>query len=228
MAAEAATLPRAPIAGIGRFRLADRTIEFPVGWQETDRDSAWARQQLARWGVDRPGYVLVTASVWQGPWVSPVLRACREVGATFGIADVFGWDARRTATFASRLPLSMVFGLGGETVDALADSGQLRDLLAAVPAILAHADAHPALADVGLRPGLVAFLGPALALECPQRDGAHVNGAEWLVEEAEDGLRVSTAGPRAYQAQRQPVGALGRVVTGRCECGSLDPRIRLG
>jgi hypothetical protein len=63
---------------------------------------------------------------------------------------------------------------------------------------------------------------------CPQRDGAHVNGAEWLVEEAEDGLRVSTVGPRAYQAQRQPVGALGRVVTGRCECGSLDPRIRLG
>ena len=122
----------------------------------------------------------------------------------------------------------MVFGLGGATTDALADSGQLRELLAAVPAILAHADAHPALTAAGLRPGLVAFLGPALALECPERSGAHVNGAEWLVEEAEDGLRVSTVGPRAYQAQRQPVGVRGRVVTGQCECGSLDPRIRLG
>jgi len=201
MVAAAAALPRAPIAGIGRYRAGDQIVDFPIGWDETDRDTAWAREQLTRWGVSRPGYALVTAAMWQGPWVSPVLRACRELGITFGMADVFGWDSRRTATFARRLPLSMVFGLGRETAEALADAG--------------------------LRPGLIALLGPALALECPQRAGAHVNGAEWLVEETSDGLFLSTVAERAHQARRVPLAIAGSVLSGPCPCGSPDPRVRL-
>jgi len=228
MAAEATALPRALIAGIGRFHVEERVTEFPIGWEETDRDAVWAGRQLARWGVDRGSYVLVTAAVWQGPWVSPVLRAVRLAGATFGMADTFGWDARRTATFASRLPLSMIFGLGAATAEALSDSGQLADLFGGVPAILAHPGAHPVLAGSGLHPGLVAFLGPALAVECPQRAGAHVNAAEWLVQESAGGLCISVVGPRAYRAQRVPLGLPGGVVTGPCECGSMDPRVRLG
>jgi hypothetical protein len=144
------------------------------------------------------------------------------------MADVFGWDSRRTATFARRLPLSMVFGLGRETAEALADSGELADLLGRVPAILAHADARPVLTAAGLRPGLIAFLGPALALECPQRAGAHVNRAEWLVEETGDGLFLTTVAQREHQAQRVPLGIAGSVVSGPCPCGSPDPRVRLG
>jgi hypothetical protein len=165
--------------------------------------------------------------MWQGPWVSPVLRACREIGITLGMADVFGWDSRRTATFARRLPLSLVFGLGRETAEALADSGELAGLLGGVPAILAHADALPALTTAELRPGLIALLGPALAMECPQRAGAHVNGAEWLVEETGDGLLLSTVAERAHQARRVPLGITGSVVSGSCPCGSADPRVRL-
>ena len=227
MVAAAAALPRAPIAGIGRYRAGDQVVDFPIGWDETDRDTAWARVQLTRWGVSRPGYALITAAMWQGPWVSPVLRACRETGITFGMADVFGWDSRRTATFARRLRLSMVFGLGRETAEALADAGELADLLGAVPAILAHADARPALTAAGLRPGLIALLGPALALECPQRAGAHVNGAEWLVEETGDGLFLSTVAERAHQARRVPLAIAGSVIPGPCPCGSPDPRVRL-
>jgi hypothetical protein len=227
MVAAAAALPRAPIAGIGRYRTGDQTVDFPIGWEETSRDTAWAREQLTRWGAGRSGCALITAAAWQGPWVSPVLRACREIGITFGMADVFGWDSRRTATFARRLPLSMVFGLGRDTAEALADSGELAELLGRVPAILAHADARPVLTDAGLRPGLIAFLGPAFALECPERAGAHVNGAEWLVEETGGGLSLSTVAERAYQAQRVPLGIAGSVVSGPCPCGSPDPRVRL-
>jgi hypothetical protein len=227
MVAAAAALPRAPIAGIGRYHAGDQIVDFPIGWEETDRDAAWAREQLTRWGADRSWYALITAAAWQGPWVSPVLRACREIGITFGMADVFGWDSRRTATFARRLPLSMVFGLGRDTAEALADSGELADLLGGVPAILAHAGAVPVLTAAGLRPGLIAFLGPALALECPQRVGAHVNGAEWLVEETGDGLSLTTVAQRAYQAERVPLAIAGSVISGPCPCGSPDPRVRL-
>jgi hypothetical protein len=228
MVAAAVALPRAPIAGIGRYHVGEQIVDFPIGWEETGRDTAWARQQLVRWGDGPSGYALITAAMWQGPWVSPVLRACREIGITFGMADVFGWDSRRTATFARRLPLTMVFGLGRETAEALADSGELADLLGGVPAILAHADARPALTAAGLRPGLIALLGPALALECPQRVGAHVNRAEWLVEETADGLILTTVSRRAHQVTRVPLGIAGSVVSGPCPCGSLDPRVRLG
>jgi len=97
-----------------------------------------------------------------------------------------------------------------------------------VPAILAHADALPVLTAAGLRPGLIALLGPALALECPQRAGAHVNGAEWLVEGTGDGLVLKTVGQRAHQARRVPLGIAGSVVSGPCPCGSPDPRVLLG
>jgi hypothetical protein len=96
-----------------------------------------------------------------------------------------------------------------------------------VPAILAHADALPALTAAGLRPGLIAPLGPALAFECPHRAGAHVNRAEWLIEETGDGLSLSTLAPRAHQAQQVPLGIAGTVVSAPCPCGSPDPRVRL-
>jgi hypothetical protein len=110
---------------------------------------------------------------------------------------------------------------------ALADSAELAGLLGGVPAILAHADALPALTTAELRPGLIALLGPALAMECPQRAGAHVNGAEWVVEETGDGLLLSTVAERAHQARRVPLGITGSVVSGSCPCGSADPRVRL-
>jgi hypothetical protein len=226
MVAEAAALPRAPLAGIGRYRVGGQVTEFPIGWPEVAADTAWARQALAGWGIDRSSNVLATAAMWQGPWISPVLRAFREIGATFGMAETFGWDIRRTVTFASRLPLSMVFGVGRETAEALADSGQLAGVLGRVPAILAYGDAHLVLTGAGLRPGLVAFLGPALAVECPQRAGAHLNGSEWQVEEAGGSLYLTTVGARDYKARRVPVGA-GTVAVDRCACGSPDPRVRL-
>jgi hypothetical protein len=223
----AATLPRAPIAGIGRYHVGDQLTEFPIGWPEVTRDTAWARQAIAGWGIDQSSTVLVTAAMWQGPWMSPVLQALRGIGATFGMAESFGWDVRRTVTFARRLRLSMVFGIGRETAQALANSGQVSTVLGTVPAILAYRDAHPVLTGAGLRPGLLAFLGPALAVECPERDGAHVNRAEWQVDEAGGSLYLTTVGQRAYQAARVPVGAVGSVALEQCACGSLDPRVRL-
>lgn len=227
MVERARELPRAPIAGIGRYRVGERLEEFPIGWDDTDRDTAWAVRRLTQWGLNRESYVMVTAAMWQGPWISPVLRAFREIGATFGIADVFGWDARRAATFARRLPLSMMLGIGAETAAALNGDGQLAALLGKVPALLAHPDAVGTLSGAGLRPGVMTFAGPALTLECPERAGAHVDGAEWSVGSAGGELVLSTAGPRAFQVSGEALGIAGTVETGTCGCGSTDPRIRL-
>jgi hypothetical protein len=63
------------------------------------------------------------------------------------------------------------------------------------PAILAHPNAHPVLQAAGLRPATVAFLGPALAIECPQRAGAHISAAEWSVCAIDEMLQLSYRAP---------------------------------
>ncbi len=71
----------------------------------------------------------------------------------------------------------------------------------------------------------MAAVGPALALECPERGGAHVNAAEWRVGVRDGQLSVAAGEERTSLLPETPLGIAGRVTTGRCACGSEDPRV---
>jgi hypothetical protein len=71
----------------------------------------------------------------------------------------------------------------------------------------------------------VTRIGPALAVDCPDRAGAHVNDAEWEVTESGGDLFISSAGPRAYRVSRAPLGIRGTVSAGPCRCGRTGQRI---
>ena len=74
---------------------------------------------------------------------------------------------------------------------------------------------------------LVFRIGPAIAVECPHRSGAHVNQAEWTLSERDGELLISTAGPRAHQVTQAPTGVAGTLADGRCRCGRSGQRVIL-
>ena len=95
--------------------------------------------------------------------------------------------------YARRLPITMIFGLDRTVAEGLGD--ELAEVVARVPVIVARPDAAGLLAGVGARPFIVSRVGQALAVECPHRRGAHLNGAEWALAELGGELFISTAGP---------------------------------
>ena len=119
----------------------------------------------------------------------------------------------------------MIFGLDRIVAEGLGD--ELAEVVARVPVIVARPDAADLLAAAGAQPFIVTRVGPALAVECPHRSGAHINGAEWVLGERGGELCLSTAGPRAHQVREAALGLRGTLTQGACGCGRGGQRITI-
>ncbi|WP_322754370.1 hypothetical protein [Frankia sp. Cas3] len=219
-------LPRAEIAGIGRFTVAGRHHDFTITWDDRKRAGAWHRAALTAWGFAPGDSVLITSVSCEGIWTGGFAQALRDLGVVFALAESYSWDARRVATFARRVPLAAVFGLGRETAEALAATASL-DVLASVPHLFARPDAAPILRGADLDPVLFAPIGPTVAVECPERAGGHVDAERWSLRAVDGQLRCSGADGRPGGLSDVPLGVGGTIRTGRCACGSDDPRVLL-
>ena len=222
-AAAAAALPRPGPWGIGRYDVAGQPVFFEVGWDDWRRDVAWARAMLADHGVGPGSGLIVVSSMPESPWFDPFETAARELGAPYSIGETYAFEAFRTGMYARRLTITMIFGLDRAVTEGLGD--ELAEVVARVPVIVARPDAAGLLVAAGARPFLLARVGPALAVECPYRSGAHVNGAEWTLAERGGELSISTAGPRAHQVSRAPLGLRGTLADGPCGCGRAGQRV---
>jgi hypothetical protein len=223
--AAAAALPRPRLWGVGRYEAAGRPAYFEISWADWRRDTDWARAMLAEHGVRTGSGLIVVSGMPEAPWFDPVETAACELGAPFSVGEIWSFEAFRTAMYASRLPITMIFGMDRTVAEGLGD--ELAGVLARVPAIGARPDAISLLAGAGARPFVVARLGPALAVECPQRAGAHVNEAEWTLAEHGGELFLSTAGPRAHQISGEALGVRGTLTQGACGCGRTGQRVTI-
>lgn len=214
MTARAAELPQAPIYGIGRYKVNSEDVDFEIGWPEFDRDVAWARGVLAAAGIGDGDVVLITAAQCEAPWLSPVLRAVKAIGATSLIAEVFSFDAGRTAWFLQSFPVKAVVGLGPDTVDGWTEKGLIpTELLAGVEVVWARPGARAKLAELGPRLAQLVMLGPALAMGQPGESAASVNPTEWRLDEADGDVVVTSIAERATSFDRAPTGIRARVAT---------------
>jgi hypothetical protein len=221
--AAAATLPRARQWGIGRYDAAGQPVYFEVGWDDWQRDVAWARAMLAGHGVGPGSGLVVVGGMAESPWFDPFETAARELGAPYSIGEIYAFEAFRTGMYARRLPVTMIFGIDRTVAEGLGD--ELAEVVARVPAIVARPDAAGLLAEAGAQPFIVARVGPAIAVECPHRGGAHLNGAEWTLAERGGELFISTAGPRAHQVSEAGLGLRGTLTEGTCGCGRGGQRV---
>jgi len=212
MAAAAATLPRAPIYGIGTYAVGTTMADFELGWDELERDTEWAHSVLVEAGVRRGQLVLFSTPNHEGPWIAPLVRALRRIGAPYATSETYGWDSRRFAMYLRRLPVKAIVGIGGETVTALSDlEGTLPTLLAGVDVVWARPDAVPRLQALQIDVATYVPLGPALGLGLPGERGARVNGLEWTVSQARGRIHVSNKQPRATSFNSADTGVDGGV-----------------
>ena len=223
--AAAATLPRPRPWGIGRYDVAGQPVYFEVSWDDWQRDVAWARAMLADHGVGLGGGLVIVGGMPESPWFDPFETAARELGAPYSIGETYAFEAFRTGMYARRLPITMIFGIDRTVAEGLGD--ELAAVVARVPVIVARPDAAGLLAEAGAQPFIVTRVGPALAVECPHRSGAHVNGAEWTLAERGGELFISTAGPRAHQVSQAALGLRGTLTDGPCGCGRAGQRVTI-
>jgi hypothetical protein len=228
--AAAAALPRQRLWAIGRYDVAGQPVYFKISWDDWQRDVAWARAMLADYGVgatrgDGGGGLIIVCGMAESPWFDPFETAARELGAPYSTGEIHGFEAFRTGMYARRLPITMILGINRTVAEGLGD--ELAEVVAAVPVIVARPDAASLLAEAGAQPFILTRVGPAMAVECPHRSGAHVNDAEWALTDRGGELLISTAGPRAYQAAQSATGLAGRVTTGPCACGRTGQRVTI-
>ena len=223
--ARARRLGRTEPAYLARFRGRDGAVDIEVSWADLQRDTEWATAALRGLGLGAGQRALLIGSGFEGPWLRPLMDALRALGVTYGIAEALGWDANRTAVFSRELDLHAVIGLSGPVAERLGDDARLREMFGATPVVLARPAAATLLRAAGVPAGVLSFLGPALAIECGQRRGAHVDGAGWQVSERDGELWIAGTGERAARLAATPLGVPGTVKTVGCECGSRDPRV---
>ena len=221
--AAAATLPRPRLWGVSRYDVAGQPAYFETSWADWQRDTAWARAMLADHGTGAGSGLVIVSGMPEAPWFDPFETAARELGAPYSIGEIYAFEAFRTAMYALRTPVTMIFGLDRTVAEGLGDD--LPAVVAQVPRIGARPDAVDLVTEAGGQPFVVTRVGPAIAVECPQRAGAHLDGAEWTLAGRDGSLFISTAGPRAHQVSDAATGLRGTVTDGPCECGRTGQRV---
>ncbi|MFI7530272.1 hypothetical protein [Nocardia salmonicida] len=213
MLAAARRLPRPDIYGIGICRDGNESVDYEIGWDDLDRDIAWAHQQLLAAGVTAADHVLITCTNHEAPWLSPVVRALRRIGAVYTPAETYSWDAARFISVLERLPITVVIGLCGETLSAVtAKKPDLAALFDGVRLVWSRPEAHAELSAAGVPSLRMGLLGPALGLALPDApDVLRVNAAEWVVHESDGALLVSATVARHASLRDLPTGIAGRV-----------------
>ncbi len=225
--ARAGRLDRPDTAYVVRFAGRDGAVDIAQSWAELARDTAWTAARLRELGLAAGHRALLNGSGFEGPWLRPLMDALRSLGVTYAIAEAMGWDSNRTMVFTRELDLHAVIGLPKPVLERLGDDEALRELFGSTPVVLARPEAAALLRLAGISAGVISFLGPALAVECRQQRGAHVDAAEWTVGERDGAITIAPAvgSGRCADLGETVLTVRGSADGDPCPCGSTDPRV---
>ena len=134
--------------------------------------------------------------------------------AQFSLADASRFDAFRTAMFLRAMHYDVVLGINTDVLDGLDDLDHAYgDIFDDVPVLAARAGAYERLRDAGLSPRWWLHVGPTIAVECDQLQGAHVDGDEWELTADGGELLITARKARAATIDRLRTGVLAEIVT---------------
>lgn len=206
--------------GIGSFRSAGEPVALPVSHGDVARDTEVALEALESLGVRRGHHVLITSLLSESAAFWPFQRAVLSLGGIVSCAEASRFDAFRTDMFSRRLPLQAILGLSPDVLDGLAGLGRpAEEVLARVPIVAARPLAYERLCDGGLHPYLWLPLGPAVAVECRARGGAHIDARVWRVESAGGEIVLSSRQRSTFAVDHLRTGVQGAIRSDPCSCG---------
>jgi hypothetical protein len=216
--------PRAPgeLASrwaVGLLRLPGGCLTYTVSLRDIERDTSWARSVFERMCI-RPGVPLhLIGTGCDNEILWPYENALIAMKVPFGVAEPVAIDAPRTDMFLRRFRLQAVIGLSGELVEALVALGRDLHALLRDATVVALPEALPHLRAAGLTPWAQVAVGPMLAFESPECDGACYDETQWRVEHDDGELLLTSVAPRATPFVRLRTGVRGHVHGTRIHLG---------
>lgn len=211
-------VPRQPLRCIGTYQTVGGAVDYPIGWDEASRDTVWVETFLRQLGVSAGDFVAVVSTGHEAPWYGPVLDAVNRLRATVCPLEPARFEVGRALMFFKRFPVTVVIGLDGELSAALEAAGVVANVLGRVRSIVSRPDATAPVRNLQSNRGMIAPVGPALALACLSGPFVHINEDEWHVDASGAGLVVSARKARAMGAKPIRLFDTLRVLDRSCEC----------
>lgn len=170
--------------------------------------------------------LMVTALFDEGVQALGMERAIMQYNMVAVSADSSLYDAKRVESIVRRFKLAGVYGITQATLDGLRGMGLQPEQLFQGMILWAWPQAYASLVGT---PGLKLYrcleLGPAVAVECSAGEGAHIDRFEWLVDEQDGEVVISSRLERCQPFQAYRTGVKARVIHSGCRCGNPGPRI---
>jgi hypothetical protein len=123
--------------------------------------------------------------------------------------------------------VKLLCGLEESPLDGMLGAGLDLGVIGRAEIVIASDSASVRLEALGLHPFRFHRLGPALAVECPARSGAHFDQTQWSIDATGGSPSLTGAPDRAGAVSSLPLSVRGEVLGGQCACGSHDWRLKV-
>lgn len=194
--------------------------------QEIDR-SAFALSRVLRSFEFAPGSNVLTISMVPEVIQYGAFERAVQMLGFYGLnADDSPFDAGRVESIVRQFTPVAVCGVAKSTLDGLAMMGHDPAKIFAGRVVWARPDAYDALVALGIPARRVASIGPMLALECAA-GGLHFDDREWIIDEEEGALSLSSRMNRVEPVERLATGYMGSISAEACRCGMREQVVKL-
>lgn len=224
------SVPRQPLRCIGTFPVLNGNEDYPLSWDDWERDVAWAIRFLKSRNIGNGDFAVLVSTGHEAPWYGPLLDAASLLKATICPLEPARFESMRAKMFFARFPISAVIGLDQDLCAAIEQSMSLKQALGSVKTILVRPNAFKLLQVAELRAEVMAPIGPALGLPCAADPLVlHLNEAEWEIAPDADGLVMKTKAERAVRNSPIHISTTVELLgDSRCSCehGHIALRLR--
>ncbi len=211
---------------VGSYPVAGGRAFLPMAAGELMRTQRLIERVLQSFALAPGRFVLLISLLDDGPYCVPFERAVMNRGLLVTNADDSPYEATRIESTCRRFDVAAVAGVTEQVLDGLQAAGHRLDAVFSGRVIWALPGAYERLEAV---PGIVLRrmlqVGPALAMECSQGAGAHLDTHEWACAVQDDELVISSLLPRAEDFVSCRTGLRATLIEAPCDCGSVDPRL---
>lgn len=202
---------------------------LPTSQAELDRTRVALQRWIQTFRFEQGSNIIISFSNEEAAHAVPFERAAISLGLVTCTCEVAVTEGRRVEMIVRRMGAVGGAVFSDALIEGLAEVDKTPAELFQGMVLWLRPPAYRALSGIeGITVRRWLDVGPAVALECAEGKGAHIDRLEWNVETDETGHVVLTSRmPRAtdFKGWRSDVRAA--VDHRPCGCGSADPRLIL-